>query len=252
MISIEQLSFQVNGLKILNNINLEIPKGGITALVGPNGAGKSTLFSLISRLQEFSEGRVLIDGMDIQETPSEQMAKKIAILRQDNSVTSRIMVKEMLMFGRYPYHKGRPTAEDIDIVKETLKRFDLYELRGRYLTELSGGQRQRVMVAMVFCQTTDYLLLDEPLNNLDMYHSRQLMRQLREIADEHQRTIVVVLHDVNYASAYADSIVGLKQGELVVHGKPQDILTSANLEKLFGVDAPVVEVNGHSMVMHYL
>ena len=252
MITIDQVSFQIRGTEILKNINLEIPKGGITALVGPNGAGKSTLFSLMSRLNEFEQGKISIDGMDISKTPSDEMAKKIAILRQENSITSRIMVKEMLMFGHYPYHKGRPTEEDRAIVENTLRRFDLYDLRGRYLTELSGGQRQRVLVAMVFCQSTDYLLLDEPLNNLDMYHSRQLMRQLRHIADEHQRTIIVVLHDVNYASAYADSIVGLKQGELVLHGKPRDVLNSDNLEKLFGVDAQVVDVNGHSMVMHYL
>ncbi|PMC16835.1 iron ABC transporter ATP-binding protein [Oligella urethralis] len=252
MITIEQVSFQIRGTEILKNINLEIPKGGITALVGPNGAGKSTLFSLMSRLNEFEQGKISIDGMDISKTPSDEMAKKIAILRQENNITSRIMVKEMLMFGRYPYHKGRPTEEDRAIVENTLRRFDLYDLRGRYLTELSGGQRQRVLVAMVFCQSTDYLLLDEPLNNLDMYHSRQLMRQLRHIADEHQRTIIVVLHDVNYASAYADSIVGLKQGELVLHGKPRDVLNSDNLEKLFGVDAQVVDVNGHNMVMHYL
>ena len=252
MITIEQVSFQIRGTEILKNINLEIPKGGITALVGPNGAGKSTLFSLMSRLNEFEQGKISIDGMDISKTPSDEMAKKIAILRQENNITSRIMVKEMLMFGRYPYHKGRPTEEDRAIVENTLRRFDLYDLRGRYLTELSGGQRQRVLVAMVFCQSTDYLLLDEPLNNLDMYHSRQLMRQLRHIADEHQRTIIVVLHDVNYASVYADSIVGLKRGELVLHGKPRDVLNSDNLEKLFGVDAQVVDVNGHSMVMHYL
>lgn len=252
MITIEQVSFQIRGTEILKNINLEIPKGGITALVGPNGAGKSTLFSLMSRLNEFEQGKISIDGMDISKTPSDEMAKKIAILRQENNITSRIMVKEMLMFGRYPYHKGRPTEEDRAIVENTLRRFDLYDLRGRYLTELSGGQRQRVLVAMVFCQSTDYLLLDEPLNNLDMYHSRQLMRQLRHIADEHQRTIIVVLHDVNYASVYADSIVGLKRGELVLHGKPRDVLNSDNLEKLFGVDAQVVDVNGHNMVMHYL
>ncbi len=252
MITIDQVSFQIRGTEILKNINLEIPKGGITALVGPNGAGKSTLFSLMSRLNEFEQGKISIDGMDISKTPSDEMAKKIAILRQENNITSRIMVKEMLMFGRYPYHKGRPTEEDRAIVENTLRRFDLYDLRGRYLTELSGGQRQRVLVAMVFCQSTDYLLLDEPLNNLDMYHSRQLMRQLRHIADEHQRTIIVVLHDVNYASAYADSIVGLKRGELVLHGKPRDVLNSGNLEKLFGVEAQVVDVNGHNMVMHYL
>lgn len=252
MIAIENVSFHVGQTPILQDINLTIPKGGITALVGPNGAGKSTLFSIMARLQPMSQGRISIDGLDIRQTSNEQMAKKIAILRQENSITSRITVEQMLMFGRYPYHKGRPGAEDIAVVQETLEHFDLTALASRYTTELSGGQRQRVMVAMVFCQSTDYLLLDEPLNNLDMYHSRQLMRQLRHIADEHDRTIIVVLHDVNYASAYADSIVGMKQGQILLHGKPNEILTTPNLETLFNVDAPVVQVNSHSMVMHYL
>jgi iron complex transport system ATP-binding protein len=158
----------------------------------------------------------------------------------------------MLMFGRYPYHKGRPRPEDKAIVEDTLQHFQLTGLRDRYVTELSGGQRQRVMVAMVFCQSTDYLLLDEPLNNLDMYHARQLMHQLHRIAHHHQRSIVVVLHDVNYASAFADYIIGMKDGRVVLEGKPREILTEDNLETLFNVRAPVVDVDGKSMVMHYL
>ncbi|MDO5680060.1 MAG: ATP-binding cassette domain-containing protein [Pelistega sp.] len=252
MITVEQLSYQVGEMKILQDINLQIPKGGITALVGPNGAGKSTLFSVMARLQETRQGRICIDGLDIKNTPNSEMAKKIAILRQENSITSRITVEQMLMFGRFPYHKGHPKEEDHAVVVETLEHFDLQGLASRYVTELSGGQRQRVMVAMVFCQSTDYLLLDEPLNNLDMYHSRQLMRQLRHIADEHHRTIIVVLHDVNYASAYADAIIGMKQGQVILHGPANEVLTSENLECLFQVDAPIVPVNGHHMVMHYL
>lgn len=252
MIKIEHVNYAVGQQTILQDITTTIPKGGITALVGPNGAGKSTLFAHISRLLPIQTGKIHIDGLDVSQTPSEEMARKIAILRQENVITSRITVQSMLMFGRYPYHKGRPTAEDQAIVEDTLANFHLTELRHRYVTELSGGQRQRVMVAMVFCQSTDYLLLDEPLNNLDMYHSRQLMRQLYRIAHAYQRTIVVVLHDVNYASAYANHIVGMKGGCVVLEGAPTDILTEDNLEMLFDVRAPVVDVAGHKMVMHYL
>ncbi|MCQ9329508.1 iron ABC transporter ATP-binding protein [Pelistega suis] len=252
MIKVENLSYTMGDSTILKNISLTIPKGGITALVGPNGAGKSTLFSHMARLEMIQQGQISIDGMDIRHTPNQEMARRIAILRQDNRVASRITVEKMLMFGRYPYHQGKPKQEDIDIVELTLAQFQLEALRDRFITELSGGQRQRVMVAMVFCQSTDYLLLDEPLNNLDMYHSRQLMQQLRYIADTYHKTIVVVLHDVNYASAYADYIIGMKAGEVAMQGVPQDLLTEENLFDLFGVRAPVVDVNERKMVMHYL
>ena len=124
---------------------------------------------------------------------------------------SRITVRDLLMFGRYPYHQGRPSENDKTIVEEALAEFHLQDFADRYLTELSGGQRQRAMIAMVFCQRTDYVLLDEPLNNLDMYHARCLMQILRRLTDEHKRTTVVVLHDINQAAAYADHVVAMKK-----------------------------------------
>lgn len=252
MIKVDHLNYSIGSQSILNDITTSIPKGGITALVGPNGAGKSTLFAHIARLLPIQQGKITIDDLDVSRTAGAVMAKKVAILRQENPISSRITVESMLMFGRYPYHKGRPKAEDEAIVEDTLQHFQLTGLRDRYVTELSGGQRQRVMVAMVFCQSTDYLLLDEPLNNLDMYHARQLMHQLHRIAHQHHRSIVVVLHDVNYASAFADYIIGMKDGRVVLEGKPREILTEDNLETLFNVRAPVVDVDGKSMVMHYL
>lgn len=252
MIKVDHLNYSIGSQSILNDITTSIPKGGITALVGPNGAGKSTLFAHIARLLPIQQGKITIDDLDVSRTAGAVMAKKVAILRQENPISSRITVESMLMFGRYPYHKGRPKAEDEAIVEDTLQHFQLTGLRDRYVTELSGGQRQRVMVAMVFCQSTDYLLLDEPLNNLDMYHARQLMHQLHRIAHQHHRSIVVVLHDVNYASAFADYIIGMKGGRVVLEGKPREILTEDNLETLFNVRAPVVDVDGKSMVMHYL
>lgn len=252
MIKVDHLNYSIGSQAILHDITTSIPKGGITALVGPNGAGKSTLFAHIARLLPIQQGKITIDDLDIHHTAGEIMAKKVAILRQENPINSRISVESMLMFGRYPYHKGRPKAEDYAIVEDTLRHFQLERLRNRFVTELSGGQRQRVMVAMVFCQSTDYLLLDEPLNNLDMYHARQLMHQLHRIAYQYCRSVVVVLHDVNYASAFADHIIGMKDGRVVLEGQPKAILTEDNLDMLFNVRAPVVDVEGKRMVMHYL
>ena len=163
MITIRNVSFHIGGNPILNNVSLDIPEGGITALIGPNGAGKSTLLSFMARLRPLEQGSISYAGKDVSTTPTAELAKTLSILTQENSVMSRITVRDLLMFGRYPYHQGRPTPEDLAIVENALSEFKLDSFANRYLTELSGGQRQRAMIAMVFCQSTDYVLLDEPL-----------------------------------------------------------------------------------------
>ena len=154
MITIRNVSFHIGGNPILNNVSLDIPEGGITALIGPNGAGKSTLLSFMARLRPLEQGSISYAGKDVSTTPTVELAKTLSILTQENSVMSRITVRDLLMFGRYPYHQGRPTPEDLAIVENALSEFKLDSFANRYLTELSGGQRQRAMIAMVFCQST--------------------------------------------------------------------------------------------------
>lgn len=244
MINIKGISYQINQTAILTDINLSLPKGGITALIGPNGAGKSFLLSLMSRLIPLQSGEVRFDDLNIATADSSDIAKKLAILAQDNPVQARITVYDMLMFGRYPHHQGRPTPDCRAIVEKALQDFDLSDYANRYLSELSGGQRQRALIAMVFCQSTDYVLLDEPLNNLDMYHSRELMQLLRRLADDAGRTIVIVLHDINQAAAYADNIVALQNGKLLFEGSPHHVITPDNIYRLFDVDCEVIEHKG--------
>ena len=252
MIKIQNVSHNIGNQIILNDVCLNIPKGGITALIGPNGAGKSTLLSFMARLHPLSSGRISYDGQDISTTPTADMARKLSILTQENSIMSRISVRDLLMFGRYPYHQGRPQAEDRQIVENALLEFQLTEFAHRYITELSGGQRQRALIAMVFCQRTDYVLLDEPLNNLDMYHARSLMQLLQKLTHEHQRTTVVVLHDINQAAAYADHIVAMQNGQVLLEGHPNDIFTVANIKKLFDIDVAILEHEGKKLVVHHL
>jgi len=181
MIQIRNVSHRIGTQTILDDISLDLPEGGITALIGPNGAGKSTLLSFAARLQPLKHGSISVGGYDVTATPTAELAKILSILTQDNNIISRISVRDLLMFGRYPYHQGRPSENDKAIVENALDTFELRPYAERYLTELSGGQRQRGMIAMVFCQQTGYVLLDEPLNNLDMYHARALMRLLRRL-----------------------------------------------------------------------
>lgn len=252
MIKIQNVSHQIGNQTILNNVSLDIPQGGITALIGPNGAGKSTLLSFMARLQPLHSGSISYDGQDLSNTPTAAMARKLSILTQENSIMSRIHVRDLLMFGRYPYHQGRPTAEDKQIVEDALLEFQLTDFAERYITELSGGQRQRALIAMVFCQRTDYVLLDEPLNNLDMYHARSLMQLLQRLTYEHQRTTVVVLHDINQAAAYADHVVAMQNGRVLMEGHPNDIFTVANIRHLFDMDVTVLEHAGRKLVVHHV
>lgn len=222
-------------------VSLELPSGGIIGLVGPNGAGKSTLLMMMGRLLKPDAGTVEIAGIDVHAAPSQQVAKTISILRQENHFVTRLTVRQLVGFGRYPYTGGRLTAHDEEKISEAIDFLDLTELEQRFLDQLSGGQRQRAYVAMVLAQDTDYLLLDEPLNNLDAQHSVQMMQQLRRAADQLGRTIVIVLHDINFAAAYSDYIVAMEDGALSVHGTPDEIIREDVLTKVFRTPVSVVD-----------
>lgn len=252
MIRIEGVSLHIREVEILNDVSLAIPRGGVTALVGPNGAGKSTLLSLVARLRPLQTGIITIDGLPVDATPSRVLARRLAILRQDPGVASRLRVRELVGFGRFPHNRGRATAEDQEVVAEALAAFDLDGLADRFVETLSGGQRQRALVAMAFAQATDYLLLDEPLNNLDMAYARDLMKRLRALADERGRAVVVVLHDLNHAAAWADRIVCMRAGHIAAVGAPAEILTPGMLRRVFGYAMRVETFDGRPFVLHHL
>lgn len=250
MIKVKNVSHNIGDLPILKNVNFELPTGQIIALIGANGAGKSTLFSLMARMNPLQDKSACIsfDGHDISTATDSDMAKVVAMLAQENHIQGRLRVRELLMFGRYPYHQGRPTQADKDKVEEMIATFELEPLAERFLSDLSGGQRQRVLIAMVVCQDTPYLLLDEPLNNLDMYHAGRLMRQMKVLANG-GKTVVIVLHDINQASQFADTVVMMKGGEVVSVGPPKDVLTAENMKVLYNVDVTVLMHNGKPIVV---
>lgn len=232
-------------------ISLELPAGGIIALVGPNGAGKSTVLTMMGRLLAPDEGRVEVGGLDVHRTPSKRVATKVSILRQENHFVTRLTVRQLVGFGRYPYSAGRLTADDEAKISEAIDFLNLADLEQRFLDQLSGGQRQRAYVAMVLAQDTDYLLLDEPLNNLDAQRSVQMMQQLRRAADDLGRTIVIVLHDINFAAAYSDYIVAMENGRIAVHGTPDEIIRDEVLSAVFHTPVTVIDgPNGRFAAYH--
>ena len=223
-------------------VTTQIPSGGVTALVGPNGAGKSTMLTMVGRLLGIDEGSIEVAGYDIASTASKDLAKILSVLRQENHFITRLTVRQLVGFGRFPYSKGRLTKLDEHKITEAIDFLNLDELEDRYLDQLSGGQRQRAYVAMVLAQDTEYVLLDEPLNNLDMRHSVQMMGRLRDAARELGRTIVVVLHDINFAAHYADHIIAMKNGGVVEAGPVDEIMNGDVLTRVF--DTPVQVIDG--------
>ncbi|MEI4486652.1 ATP-binding cassette domain-containing protein [Frigidibacter sp. MR17.14] len=250
-IEVQGLSHSIGAAKILSDIDLTLPAGKVTALIGPNGAGKSTLLRLIGRLMPCSQGRITLDGLDVTATDTTELARHVAIMGQDTPVASRLTVAELVGFGRWPHHRGRPRIDDDLAIAAAITRFGLDPLAHRFLDELSGGQRQRAFLAMTFAQSTPWLLLDEPLNNLDMSHARSLMRELGRLRDE-GKSIVVVIHEVNYAAAWADHVVAMQEGRVIAQGTPAEVLTPAVLGPLYDMELEVTEVGGRPLVLHHL
>ncbi|WP_435949398.1 ATP-binding cassette domain-containing protein [Psychrobacter sp. DM8] len=253
MIKINSLSHHIGSQQILHDITLSLPPSQVIALIGPNGAGKSTLFSVMARLHPLQTGSVsfTVDNKDhdIISCDARTLATTVAMLGQDNQVQGRLRVHELLMFGRYPYHQGRPSAADQQKVNEIIERFELEPLANRFLLTLSGGQRQRVLIAMIVCQDTPYLLLDEPLNNLDMYHAGRLMRELRTLSHTQQKTVVIVLHDINQAAQFADTVVTMKDGQVKAVGRPVDVLTQKTMKALYDVEVTVLTHHGRPVIV---
>lgn len=241
MITLEKVKKVYGSETEIGPVSLDIPTGGITALVGPNGAGKSTLLTMIGRLLGMDEGTITVGNLDVSTAKSADLARVLSVLRQENHFITRLTVRQLVGFGRFPYNKGRLTKKDDEIISNYISFFELEDLQNRYLDELSGGQRQRAYVAMVLAQETDHVLLDEPLNNLDIAHSVQMMSLLRRAADEFGRTIVVVLHDLIFAAQYADAICAVKDGRIFAHGEVEDVMHNDILTELFNTPITVID-----------
>ena len=251
MIRIENLSKSYGAAQVLRDVTLDLPRGGVTSLIGPNGAGKSTLLSLIARLIAPDTGRVTLDGMDVAQAPGATLAQKLAILRQENHLVARLTVRELVGFGRFPHSAGRLTPADRAAIDRALDYLDLQPLADRFVDQLSGGQRQRAFVAMVLAQDTDYLLLDEPLNNLDMKHGHAMMRLLSRAAHDLGKSVLVVLHDINFASCHSDRIVAMRDGRIFASGTPAEIVAPAPLRDLYDMDIAVREIEGQRIALFY-
>jgi iron complex transport system ATP-binding protein len=250
-IDVRSLTKRYGQTVVVDDVSFSLAPGGITSIIGANGAGKSTLLSVMSRLLQADHGGVHVDGAEVASMPSDELARKLSILRQDNHLAVRLTVRDLVAFGRYPYSKGRPSAEDRAHTDRALAYLDLEPFAHRFLDQLSGGQRQRAFVAMVLCQDTDYVLLDEPLNNLDMAHSVAMMQLLRRAADELGKTVVLVIHDINFASFYSDQIIALRDGALVRQGPVEEMMRPEVMREVFGMDFAIHTIDGKAVAVYF-
>ena len=200
---VKDLTKRYDGKTVVNEVSFAIPKGKVISLIGPNGAGKSTVMGIISRLIARDGGTVDFEGSDIGKWKSRELSKRLAILTQTNNIQMKLTVRELVTFGRFPYSGGRTTAEDQEIIDRAISYMELGAFEDQFIDELSGGQRQRAYIAMVIAQDTEYVLLDEPTNNLDIYHATNMMKIVRRLCDELGKTVILVLHEINYAAFYS-------------------------------------------------
>ena len=250
MIDFRGVSKSYQDHTVLGPVTGTIADGGITSLVGPNGAGKSTLLTVIGRLLDPTTGTISVGELDIRSTKSAELARHLSILRQENHITARLTVRELVGFGRFPHSKGRLGPRDVEYVDKALEFLNLDSMADKFLDQLSGGQRQRAFVAMVLAQDTKYVLLDEPLNNLDMKHSVLMMKQLRRAADELGKTIVLIVHVINLAAAYSDRIIALRDGVIVTSGTAEEMMQDHVLSDVFDTPVRVHVIEGQRTAVY--
>ncbi|MFC5588009.1 ABC transporter ATP-binding protein [Sporosarcina soli] len=251
MIQVRELTKLYGKKAVVEKVSVDIHRGKITSFIGPNGAGKSTLLSMVSRLLDADTGEVLVDNDKVHQMKPNEFSKRVSILKQSNFMNVRLTIRELVSFGRFPHSRGRLNAEDLRLVEQAMEYMDLMDMQHQYLDELSGGQRQRAFIAMVIAQDTDYILLDEPLNNLDMKHSVQIMKILRRLVDDLGKTVVIVLHDINFASVYSDRIVALKNGRVVKDGPTNDIINSDALKEIYDMDIPIKQLSNCRICVYF-
>ncbi|MGO1298632.1 MAG: Fe(3+) dicitrate ABC transporter ATP-binding protein FecE [Vibrio sp.] len=242
MIEAKNLQVSYGDTVIIEELNLTLPKGKITALIGPNGCGKSTLLKALARINKPTKGEVRLNGTPLNRYHDKQLAQEMSLLPQVLVTPEGINVQRLVEYGRSPYlsHWGKLGKEDQAKVVQAMQETGTTELAKQSVESLSGGQRQRAWIAMILAQDTNIVMLDEPTTYLDLSHQTELMKIMRAM-NEQGKTVIVVLHDLNQACRYCDHLVVLKQGQLVTQGAPEQVFTEALLEQVFSLKAKVIK-----------
>ena len=242
MIEIKNLIKKYNGNTVLSIDELNIDKGKMYSIIGPNGSGKSTLFKSISNVISTDRGTIILDNKNIKEYSKLEFAKKLSIINQSSDISLDISIEDLVSFGRYPYNQGKLSKIDMSIVSKAIKDIGIEDIKDKYITKLSGGERQRALIAMTLAQQSNYILLDEPLNNLDMRSQYNLMNLLRILINRFNKTVLIILHDISFALNYADKIILLDHGKIVENCIPED-LDATKLGDVYGTPVKITRVD---------
>jgi iron complex transport system ATP-binding protein len=238
MFEVKNLFAGYGGDDVICNINFRAEVGESLCVLGPNGCGKSTLLKSIARLIDY-RGNVSINGKDTSAVPRREFAKKIALLSQGANIYFPYTVYETVSMGRYAYSQGflkALSAEDKEIIEDTLKKLDIWDIKERMIDELSGGTLQRVFLARTLAQTPDLILLDEPANHLDLKHQIELLDFLKAWVKENNKTLIGVFHDLNLARLFGDTAIVMNNGTIAAGGKIDEVLNSEILSNVYGID----------------
>ena len=235
MIAIKNLSYKINKVSLLNDINLDFEKGKTYGIIGPNGAGKSTLLKCIMRINEPSGNSIFLDDVDITSFNIKDFSKKISFVFQENNREVDFTVYEIIMMGRYTYMDflESESKEDIKIVDEIIEKLGLIDLKDRYISELSGGEAQKVFIARALAQKTEIILLDEPTSMLDIHNSIEIMNLVENLKKEYGLTIIMVLHDLNIAFTYCDNISLIDGGSIIMSDEKNKVIESERVEEVY-------------------
>ena len=240
---VSDLTKQYDGKRVVDGVSFSIPTGKVLSLIGPNGAGKSTVMGMLSRLIARDSGLVDFAGRDIAQWKSKELAKRLAILTQSNHIEMKLTVRELVTFGRFPYSGSRVTQEGQAIIDQAIADMDLEDFQDRFL--------DAALIAMVIAQDTEYVLLDEPTNNLDIYHATNMMKIVRRLCDELGKTVILVLHEINYAAFYSDYICAFVDGKIAQFGTVKEVITRENLARIYHVDFEILEIQGKPLSIYY-
>lgn len=248
---VRKLEFSYGKNKVLNEITFQIPKGKITTLIGANGCGKSTLFHVMTKNLKAQQGKIFLNGKNINEISLKQFAKEVSIVHQYNVAPNDLTVEKLISYGRIA-HGGlgkKNKQQDEKFIHWSMEITNVTELKDRRISDLSGGQRQRVWIAMALAQNTKILFLDEPTTYLDIRYQIEILKLLKRLNAEVGMTMLVVLHDINQAIQYSDEIIAMKEGKIIAQGNPREIATEKILKAVYDIDLKVENVNGNIFVL---
>lgn len=251
LLSVKNLSYEIDKKLILDDISLDVKKGDFIGLIGPNGCGKSTLLKNIYRVYKPSNGAVYLDDKEIRSMHSKEVAKKLAVVSQENGVVFDFTVQQMVELGRYAHRSflSNHTKEDKDLCEQSLRQVGMWEMRERSFLSLSGGEKQRVLIASAFARKTDLIILDEPTNHLDIGYQFSIMDAMKE---QNHSTIFASVHDMNIASQYCNKLIAMQKGKIIAVGTPREVLTPERLEQMFRVKSKIENLENGSFYIRFI